>query len=130
VVEEIPQSERLSLTGKGIESFVSYASNAEIPQNVRAALQRAVALREAANAAASRVNEIDGELQRASAEQSRVRDNLTAVGTDTPAGAQYLDRLQEIDTRIDTINADYDKALAASRAATGAYNEYIAGLEL
>ncbi|MDR1231391.1 MAG: DUF4139 domain-containing protein, partial [Spirochaetaceae bacterium] len=130
VVEEIPQSERLSLTGMSIDSFVSYASNVEIPQNVRTALQRAVALREAANAAATRLNEIDGELQRASAEQSRVRDNLTAVGTDTPAGAQYLERLQEIDTRIDTMNADYDKALAASRTATGAYNEYIAGLEL
>jgi hypothetical protein len=130
VVEEIPQSERLSLTGMSIDSFASYASNMEIPQNVRAALQQAVALREAANMAVTKVNELDGELQRAYAEQSRVRDNLTAVGTDTPAGTQYLDRLREIDTRIDTINADYDKALAASRAATGAYNEYIAGLEL
>jgi hypothetical protein len=130
VVEEIPQSERLSLTGMGIDGFASYASNMEIPQNVRAALRQAVALRTAANAAATSVNELDGELQRAYTEQARVRDNLTAVGTDTPAGAQYLDRLREIDTRIDTINADYDKALAASRAATGAYNEYIAGLEL
>jgi hypothetical protein len=130
VVEEIPQSERLSLTGMGIDSFASYASNMDIPQNVRAALQQAVALRTAANAAATSVNELDGALQRAYTEQSRVRDNLTAVGTDTPAGAQYLDRLREIDTRIDTVNADYDQALAASRAATGAYNEYIAGLEL
>jgi hypothetical protein len=130
VVEEIPQSERLSLTGMSIDSFVSYASNAEIPQNVRTALRQAVALREAVNAAATRVNELDGELQRAYTEQSRVRDNLTAVGTDTPAGAQYLDRLREIDTRIDTINADYDKALATSRAAAGVYNDYIAGLEL
>jgi hypothetical protein len=130
VVEEIPLSERLSLTGMSVDSFVSYASNAEIPQNVRAALQQAVALREATNAAATRVNEIDGELQRAHTEQSRVRDNLTAVGTETPAGAQYLERLREIDTRIDTINADYERARAVSRAAVGAYNEYIAGLEL
>jgi hypothetical protein len=130
VVEEIPLSERLNLTGMSVESFVSYASNAEIPQNVRTALQQAVALREAANAAATRVNEIDSELQRAHTEQSRVRDNLTAVGTETPAGAQYLERLREIDTRIDTINADYERARAAARAAAGAYNEYIAGLEL
>jgi chromosome segregation ATPase len=113
-----------------IDSFLTFASNMEIPQNVRAALQQAVALREAANTAAAQVTELDTELTRAQTEQARIRDNLTAVGTDTPAGAQYLTRLQEIDTRIDTINADYDKALAASRAANRAYNDYIAGLEL
>jgi hypothetical protein len=130
VVEEIPASEQLSLTSMSIDGFVSYASNMELPQNVRAALQQAVALREAANAAASQTDETRAELTRAEAEQARIRDNLTAVGTGTEAGGQYLARLREIDTRIDTINADYDKALSASRAATKAYNDYIAGLEL
>lgn len=132
VVEEIPASERLSLTGTSVESpeFVSFMSNREIPENVRAALQQAAALRGAANVAAARVDEIGAELTRAESEQARIRDNLTAVGTDTQAGGQYLARLQEIDTRIDAINADYDKALAASRAANKAYNDYIAALEL
>jgi hypothetical protein len=132
VVEETPASERFSLTGTSIDSqeFVSFMSNREIPENVRVALQQAAALKEAANAAASQVNETDAELTRAQTEQDRIRDNLTAVGTDTPAREQYLARLQEIDVHIDTINADYDKALAASRAANRAYNDYIAGLEL
>jgi hypothetical protein len=132
VVEEIPASERLSLTGMSIEGpeFVSFLSNREIPENVRAALQQAVLLKEAANAAAARVDETGAERSRAEAEQTRIRDNLTAVGTDTEAGRQYLARLQEIDTRIDTINADYEAALAASRAANKAYNDYIAALEL
>jgi hypothetical protein len=130
VVEETPASERLSLTGMSTDSFVSFASNRDIPQDVRTALQQAVTLKEAANAAAAQVNETDAELTRAQTEQARIRDNLTAVGTDTPAGEQYLARLQEIDAHIDTINADYDKALAASRAANRAYNDYIAGLEL
>jgi hypothetical protein len=130
VVEETPASERLSLTGMSIDSFVSLASNGDIPQDVRTALQQAVTLRRAADTAASLVNELDAELTRTQTEQARIRDNLTAVGTGTPAGGQYLARLQEIDTRIDTINADYDKALAASRAATRAYNDYIAGMEL
>jgi hypothetical protein len=130
VVEETPVSERLSLSSMSIDGFVSYASNAEIPQNVRTALQQAVTLREAVNTAAMRTNELNGDLQRAHTEQARVRDNLTAVGAETQAGEQYLGRLREIDTRIDTINADYDKALAASRAATEAYTTYIAGLEL
>ncbi|MDR1467921.1 MAG: DUF4139 domain-containing protein [Spirochaetaceae bacterium] len=132
VVEEIPASERLSLSGMSIDSpeLVSFITNGEIPENVRAALQQAVALRQAANAEASRVDEINAGLTRAEAEQARIRDNLTAVGTDTEAGGQYLARLQEIDTRIDAINAEYDKALAASRAANKAYHDYIAGLEL
>jgi hypothetical protein len=132
VVEEIPVNERLSLTGMSVDSqeFVSFMSNGEIPGNVRTALQQAVALREAANAAAAQVNEINARLSRAEAEQSRIRDNLTAVGTDTQTGGQYLAQLQEIDTRIDAINADYDKALAASRAANKAYDDYIAALEL
>jgi predicted nucleic acid-binding Zn-ribbon protein len=130
VVEEIPGSERLSLTSMSIDGFLSYASNREIPENVRSALRQAVTLWQEANTAAAKVNEIENDLQRALAEQTRIRDNLTAVGTETEAGAQYLARLREVDTRIDTINAGYDEALGASRSARQAYDDYIAGLEL
>jgi hypothetical protein len=132
VVEEIPQDERFSLTGISIDSpeFVSFMSNREIPENVRAALQQAASLRQAASVAAARVDEIGADRKRAETEQARIRDNLTAVGADTEAGSAYLARLREIDTRIDTINADYDTALAASRAANKAYEDYLAGLAL
>jgi hypothetical protein len=130
VAEEIPASEQLNLAGMSLDNVIAYASNGEIPQRVRAALQQAVTLRQAVNAAQNTRDELERALERARTEQSRIRDNLTAAGADTEAGARYLLRLREIDAQIDAINADYDAALAAFRAANEAYNDYIARLEL
>jgi hypothetical protein len=121
VAEEIPLAERIMLANLGLDAMLSYSANGEIPQRVRDGLREAVTLRQNADAAARVLGELSDELERAGTEQSRIRDNLTAAGADTEAGAAYLARLRAIDERIDAVNEKYDTAQAAARDARKAY---------
>jgi hypothetical protein len=130
VREESPLSEEIILSQLRFDSFVSYASNQEIPAPVRAALERAVELRREADEAEKAQAELENQRTRLIAEQDRIRRNLEAAGNQTPQGQDDLKRLVSMDGEIDALTVRVDTAAAAARTARGAYDRYLTALNL
>jgi hypothetical protein len=130
VREDSPVSERLSLTQLRPEAFLSYASNQEIPANVRAALNRAIELKKKADDMAAAQTELENQRERLVSEQERVRLNLEAAGNQTPQGQEYLKRLAALDVNIDNLTDRIEAAAEETRQAKRDYEEYLLGLTI
>ena len=130
VSEKRPVSERITLLSLRTDSILSYATNQEIPSNVRAALQRAVELKQAVDAADAAARDIETQRSRLISDQDRIRRNLEAAGSQTPQGQDYLTRLVSLDKEIDDMVLALQNAQAQSRTAQQAYESYINGVNL
>jgi hypothetical protein len=130
VREETPLSERISLAQLRPESFLSYASNQEIPANVRALLTRAIELRRLVDEAAQAQQELENQRSWLVSEQERIRRNLEAAGNQTAQGQEYLKRMVSMDAEIDALNGRITEANSNTLAARKDYDNYIAGLNL
>jgi len=130
VSELRPISESITLLPMQLNSLISYSTNQEIPANVRSALSRAVELKRAQDAADAKVRDIDAQRTRLIADQDRIRRNLEAAGNQTQQGLEYLKRLTSLDSEIDALSSDHEKASTDARAARTAYETYLSNLNL
>ena len=130
VREESPVSERVVLTQLRAEAFLSYATNQEIPANVRTALERAIELRRIADEAATAQNELEAQQSRVIAEQDRTRRNLEAVGGQSPQGQEFLRRLVALDNDIDALNARIDAASGETQRTRKEYEDYLTTIRI
>ncbi|GHV85658.1 hypothetical protein AGMMS50230_12660 [Spirochaetia bacterium] len=130
VQEESPMTERVVLGQIRPDSLVSYSTNQEIPANVRAALSRAVDLRQKAEAARQAQTELETRRTRLVSEQDRVRQNLNAVGSGSDLGKDYMKRMTVLDSEIDGLNKEIESAIVKVRTAQKDLDDYIAGLKL
>jgi outer membrane murein-binding lipoprotein Lpp len=95
---------------------------------VREALQRAVELRRAYDAADLSVKEIEAQRSRLIADQDRIRRNLEAAGNQTAQGQEYLNRLVSLDGEIDALTPSLERANNNAKAAREAWENYLNGL--
>ncbi|MCL2835021.1 MAG: DUF4139 domain-containing protein, partial [Treponema sp.] len=130
VREEMPVSDRITLSALRPESFLSYSTNQEIPANVRSALAGAIELRRKIDAASAQAQYQQNNLAALTAEQDRIRRNIEAAGNQSPQGLDYLKRLAGLDTDIDNTNTAISAALKDVQTAQQEYDAYIANLDL
>ncbi|MDR1858577.1 MAG: DUF4139 domain-containing protein [Treponema sp.] len=130
VRETRPIMERVTLSQLRVDAFLSYASSQEIPPNAKAALQRAVDLRSAVNAAETAVADAERRRTGFVSEQDRIRRNLEAAGSQTPQGQEYLRRLMALDDSIDTLAPELERLRANVRNAQKAFEDYLGSLQL
>lgn len=84
VREERPMAERITLVQQRPEILLNYASNQEIPPNVRAVLQKALDLKGEADAAQTALVNTRSRRGFLVSEQDRIRPNLEAAGNQSP----------------------------------------------
>ena len=130
VNEQRPIYETITLLSLRPDTFLSYTTNQEIPQRVRDALQRAVELRRASDAADAAVRDIEAQRSRLIADQDRIRRNLEAAGSQTQQGQEYLTRLVSLDGEIDALTPVLERANANANTARQAWENYLNGLNL
>jgi flagellar biosynthesis chaperone FliJ len=130
VRETRPITERIALLQTRQDAFLSYTSNQEIPERVRTALQRAVTLRNAVNAAEADVLRAETRRNSLLAEQDRIRKNIEAAGNQSSQGQEYLRRLQSLDNDIDNNTQELERLRTAVANAQKAYEDYLNGLNL
>jgi hypothetical protein len=130
VREERPREERIVLSQIHPEAFAAYASTQEIPAPARAALSRAIELKNAADSARTAQAEAEEQRNYRISEQDRLRRNLEAAGRDTPQGQDYLKRLVAMDDEIDALSAAVDAARKNAQTAQKNYEDYLGGLVL
>jgi hypothetical protein len=130
VKEESPVLEKITLTRLSTDSFLSYTTNTEIPANVRAALQGAIELRKKVDAQKIALGSLEAQKTNLLSEEDRTRSNIEAVGNSSAQGQNYLNRLSNLDTQIDKVNADIDTARTAVQDAQKEYDTYLSNLEI
>jgi len=130
VREETPIQERITLANLRADTFLSYASNQEIPADVRAALTRAIELKRTADNAASAQVTLETQKSRLISDQDRVRRNLEAAGNQTPQGQEYLKRMAALDDEIDGINKQIEAAAQETQRTKAEYDSYLATMKI
>lgn len=130
VKERLPTQERVILSSLGTESFLSWASSTELPPRFREALRLAIDLRRKAEDARRLLADLQSRRTELGNEQARIRQNLAAVGRDSTQGQQYLKRLMDSETELDTIAVKAENARMASQTAQSAYENYLGNLTL
>jgi hypothetical protein len=130
VREEQPVIERISLVQQRPDTLLSYADNQEIPQNIRAALQKALALKEEADTAHKALDNLQSRRNSLASEQDRIRQNLEAAGNQSPQGQEYLKWLVQLDRDLDQLAAELDTAEQKAQGTQKAYEHYLGTLKL
>jgi hypothetical protein len=128
--EETPVFERITLAQLRADTFLSYASNQEIPADVRTALTRAIELKRIADNAATAQGTLETQKSRLISDQDRVRRNLEAAGNQTPQGQEYLKRMAALDDEIDAINKQIETAVQEAQRTKAEYDSYLATVKI
>ncbi|MDR1791140.1 MAG: hypothetical protein LBR20_05740 [Propionibacteriaceae bacterium] len=100
------------------------------PKRVEDALLRAAELKQTEYEASETLKKWEVSEQRAVADQERIRENLQAVGVDTRSGANYQQRLDAAEARLEEIVARQDAAREAALKAKEAFLDYISALNI
>ncbi|MDR3312780.1 MAG: DUF4139 domain-containing protein [Spirochaetaceae bacterium] len=130
VQEARPMEETVTLGSLNFDAMVHYASNQEIPGSAKAALQRAVDLKNKSDKAAQGLTDLREKRASQVSEQDRIRRNLEAAGSQSPQGQEYLRRLTTIDNDIDSLRKQIDDSAQSAQSARDDYTTYVAGMEI
>ena len=130
VREETPLSESITLAQLRPEALLSFATNQEIPANVRAALNRAIELNRIAGEAARAQTQLETQLSRLVTDQDRIRRNLEAAGNQSPQGQEYLRRLVALDNEIDNLNSRIEAAVQETQRTRREYENHLATISI
>jgi hypothetical protein len=130
VREETPVFERITLAQLRADTFLSYASNQEIPANAREALAKAIELKKAADDASAAQSRLEIQMTRLTSDQDRIRRNLEAAGNQTPQGQEYLKRMAALDDEIDDLKKQIEAAAQETQRAKAEYDSYLATVKI
>lgn len=130
VVERTPTKETVSLSAMNADAYLRYSSSSEIPAKVRDALAAAAGLRRKADDAQRVLRELIEKKAEIVADQSRVRDNLEALGRETAEGKAYLQRLLASEAELDRLNERIEQARKNASTASADFERYVSSLDL
>jgi hypothetical protein len=133
--QEWPVSQSVTLAELDPETFASYCTNGEIPQNVHNALTKAVSLKAAEDRTVKAKTDLESAKADLVSDEDRVRKNLEAAsagstGNASPQAQEYLKRLSDMDAQIDALNTQIRDAREKAQTAKNVYEEYLAGLTI
>ncbi|MFO1083828.1 MAG: DUF4139 domain-containing protein [Reyranellaceae bacterium] len=124
VVQEQTQHQELRLLDASADQIRVYVEAREFDAKTREALARVLQLQATVAEAQRRVTLADQERQQIVQEQSRLRDNLARVPSNSDLQRRYLATLDKQETELEAIakrRADADKAVEAARDALRTY---------
>ncbi len=130
VKERSPSQERVVLSSLGAESFLYWSSSKDLTPSMRDALRKAIDLRKKSEDAKRLLSDLQARKTELGNDQSRIRQNLEAVGRDSTQGQQYLKRLLDSEAELDKLAARIDEAKNGARDSQAAYDNYLGGLSL
>jgi len=130
VRERSPSQESVALSSLSADSFLYYASSSEIPAKIQDALRKAIELKGKADGARKALADLVARKAELASDQSRIRQNLDAVGRDSSQGQQYLKRLMDSEGELDALASRTADARKASQDAQAAYDNYLGALNL
>ncbi len=130
VVEEQPIEETIRLLDIDDNRLGALVSSSEIDPKLRQGLAAITARRQAAAQQHAELDRLKEQRTQLVDDETRLRDDLAATGSDPVLHKRMLDKFAETETAIDTVSAAIAKASDALTAAQRDLASYIAGLTL
>jgi hypothetical protein len=130
VVDDEPIEETIRLLDIDDDRLGALAAASELDPKLRQSLSELASRRQALarqHAALDQLNERRNQLV---ADETRLRDNLSALGREASLRKRLLDSFAATESAIETVTAEIGKASAAVDAAERDLSAYIAGLNL
>ena len=110
VVEARVVDQRVGLLSLGADQIAAYAAaSGELPPDVRDALRRAAAGRRDLAETERQISALQNELSEIEREQDRIRGNLNAVDNGSEYGRRLLSKLDEQESRIESVRERLDR---------------------
>jgi len=130
VVEEQLLTKSIAILPMARNQVLSYITNQDIPPRIQQALQRAADLKGKLEGLNQEIRDLERQRGQVESGQQRVRDNLAAVGRDSPQGRRFLDQLMQQEDQIAQFNRDIDKKRQEIQSTQRELEQYLAGLNL
>jgi len=110
VREAVVTDQRVALASTNPDVIAVWArADGDLPDDVRDALRRAIEQRRELAETERQIQERQREIREIEQEQERIRGNLTAVENASDYGKRLLDKLNEQETRLETLGAQIDR---------------------
>lgn len=125
VVVERPISQTVGITDSDVDALIGYSTRKEVSAKLRVTLQEIVQRRrkvqELRSAAANRAQEV----QSISADQERIRKNMTALDKASALYKRYVATLDGQETKIESLRQDAIRLRAQAEAADAEFRAYL-----
>jgi hypothetical protein len=130
VREETPLYQSVTLAHLHPETFFAFAASEEIPASVRVILNQAITLHRIALDAETAQQQLEAQRRWIIEEQGRVRNNIEVIGTESPHGQEFLNRLIALDNDIAAFNARVQEAALETWRARQAFESFLATINI
>jgi hypothetical protein len=130
VVEDQPIEETIRLLDAEDDEIGALAASTELDAKLRQILTDLGARRQAITRQRAELDRLKEQRGQLIEDETRLRDDLTALGRDTALRKRLLDKFAETETAIDTVAASIAKAESALAAAQKELASYAGGLKL
>lgn len=128
VVTVHPLSQVFMLADMNVDTLTGYAQNAEVPEQLRAALKQLLVLRRKATDLQSQRAALETELKGIDQDQARIRQNLAALDRNSPLYQTYVKKLTEQETRIEKLRSEITRLQEAEKAGLREMRTFLDGL--
>ena len=112
-----PESQSIALLDADFDFLVAYARHAQVSPKLKSALQDLVVRRRKIIALAGKRAGNDAEIKAITAEQDRIRRNMTTIGNNSPLYATYLKKLTDQEARIEVLQTENARLQSDENAA-------------
>ena len=130
VREENVQSQALALLPIRLEDVQFYSQAGEIPAPVRAALGKAVTLKQAAADTQRQIGERDAQVKALGDDQTRIRENLKTVERTSGYATRLLKKLDDQESQIEKLRQEADTLRAKLDEQNRALSDYLNSLNV
>ena len=111
-------------------TFISYTTNAEIPEKVRKAFASIITEKEKVTAEERALKSLQDRQTETSKEQDRIRKNLEAVGSESQQGRAFLIKLLKLETELDNLRTDIATATERVSKAQQNFTAFVKNIKI
>jgi len=132
VKEELVTNETIMLASTSVDQLVLYSRTGtgagEMPANVRAALAKAIQLKQSIADVEADINAHTQRVGEISAEQNRIRENMKTVSQTTEYYNRLLAKLNEQESSIESLQKERDALITKRASLRKELDDYLNGL--
>jgi hypothetical protein len=130
VKEQSVQTESLAMLPMDVTQLLFYQRTGSIPSNVRDAIAKAIALKNAVTDLDRQISARTQDINGITAEQGRIRENMKTVSNTTQYYQRLLTKLNEQESTLESLHNDRDALTTKRDAARKELEDYLANLTI
>ena len=130
VKQEVITGQQIAILPGDVGQLEYYAKTGEIPKNVRDALVKAISMKYAMVETQRQIQERQQKTGEIGQEQTRIRENMKTVASNSEYYSRLLKKLDEQETRIETLQKEVASLQQKQQAQQKELEDYLASLNV